>query len=73
MQIRCNISGAHHVQHVLCHVVRRDRSAIKFDRVFRIYLSFILLAGLLTDGRTGFLSVSDVAVHLPAAERNGAS
>ena len=25
--------GAHHVQHVVCHLVRRGSSAIKFDRV----------------------------------------
>ena len=29
---------------VTCHVVRRDSSAIKFDSLNRIYLSFILLA-----------------------------
>ena len=33
VQITCNTSGAHHGQHVVCHVVRRDSSAIKFDRV----------------------------------------
>ena len=32
LQITCNASGAHHVQYV-CHMVRRDSSAIKFDRV----------------------------------------
>ena len=32
MQITCNTSGAHHVQHVVCHTVRRDSSAIKSDR-----------------------------------------
>ena len=26
-------SGAYHVQHVVCHVVQRDSSAIKFARV----------------------------------------
>ena len=36
--ITCNTSGAHHLQHV-GHVVRRDSSAIKFDRV---YITFIL-------------------------------
>ena len=33
VQITCNTSGAYHVQHVVCHVVRRDSSAIKIDRV----------------------------------------
>ena len=33
VQITCNTSGAHDVQHVVCHVVRRDRTAIKFDKV----------------------------------------
>ena len=32
-QITCNTSRAYHVQHVVCHLVRRDSSAIKFDRV----------------------------------------
>ena len=32
VQITCNTSSAYHVQHVMCHVVRRDSSAIKFDR-----------------------------------------
>ena len=39
MQITCNTSSAHHVQHVVCHVVRRGSSAIKFDRV---EITFIL-------------------------------
>ena len=34
VQITCNTSGAYHVQHVMCHLVRRDSSAIKFDRVY---------------------------------------
>ena len=29
----CATSGAHHVQHAMCHAVRRDSSANKFDRV----------------------------------------
>ena len=33
VQTTCNALGAHHVQLVMCHVVRRDSSAIKFDRV----------------------------------------
>ena len=33
VQIICNTSCAYHIQHVVCHVVRMDSSAIKFDRV----------------------------------------
>ena len=33
MQITCNTLGAHNVQHVMRHMVRRDSSAIKSDRV----------------------------------------
>ena len=33
MQIASNALGVYHVQHVLCHVVRRDSSAAEFDRV----------------------------------------
>ena len=29
----CNTSSAYHVQPALCHLVRRDSSALKFDRV----------------------------------------
>ena len=39
VQITCNTSGAYHVQHVVCDVVPRDSSAIKFDRV---EIAFIL-------------------------------
>ena len=39
MQITCNTSSAYHVQHVVYHVLRRDSSAIKFDRV---EIAFIL-------------------------------
>ena len=40
--------------HVMAHVVQRDSSAIKFDRVWnRIYFSFILLAGPLNRWRRG--------------------
>ena len=31
------------MQHAVCHVVRRDSSAIKFDNLNRIYVSFVLL------------------------------
>ena len=33
MQITGNTSGAYHVQYVVCHVVRKDNSALNFDRV----------------------------------------
>ena len=39
MQITCNTSRALHVQHVVCHVVRRDRSPVQSDRV---EIAFIL-------------------------------
>ena len=32
VQITCNAPGTYHVQQTVCHVVRRDSSAIKFDR-----------------------------------------
>ena len=32
VQITCNTSSAHHA-HVVCHLVRRGSSAIKFNRV----------------------------------------
>ena len=33
MQTMCNTSGTYHVQHLLCHAVRRHNSGIKFGRV----------------------------------------
>ena len=50
VQITCNTSGAHHVQQVICHMVRRDSSAIKFGRV-EIAFNFALFCWLkpLTD------------------------
>ena len=38
-QITCNTSSAYHVQHVVCHLVRRDSSAVKFDRVEISFIS----------------------------------
>ena len=32
VQIKRKTSSAYHVQHVVCHMVRRDSSAAKFDR-----------------------------------------
>ena len=39
VQIMCNTSSAYRMPHVLCHVIRRDSSATKFDRV---EITFIL-------------------------------
>ena len=39
VKITCNTSNVYHVQRVVCHLVRRDSSAIKFDRV---EIAFIL-------------------------------
>ena len=45
LDITCNTSSTHHVQHVMNHVVQRDNSAVKFSQSLDcIYLSFILLA-----------------------------
>ena len=45
VQITCNTSSAYHVHPAVYHLVRRDSSAIKFDRVeIAFYYSFILLA-----------------------------
>ena len=33
VKITCNTSGAYHVQRIVCHLVRRNSSALKFDRV----------------------------------------
>ena len=38
-QITCNTLSAYHAQRVVCHLVRRDSSATKFDRV---EIAFIL-------------------------------
>ena len=59
VQITCNTSGAYHVQHVVCHVLRRDSSAIKFERVeIAFILSHYRWLKPLTDegheGRKGF-------------------
>ena len=39
MQITCSTQSAYLVQHVVCHVVRRNSSAIKFDRVEIAFIS----------------------------------
>ena len=45
-QITCNTSSAYRVQHAVCHLVRRDSSAVKFDRV---EIAFILALSLLAE------------------------
>ena len=52
-QIRCNTSNAYHVQRVVCHLVRRDSSAIKFHRVEITFIlaSFYWLKPLSNEGR----------------------
>ena len=47
VKITCNTSSAYHMQCVVCHLVRRDSSAIKFDRV-EIAFILALLYGLET-------------------------
>ena len=42
VQITCNTSGAHHVQHIMCYLVRRESSAVKFDR---LEIAFIVALG----------------------------
>ena len=37
-QITCNTSSAYHVQRAVCHLVRRDSSAVKFDRVEKAFI-----------------------------------
>ena len=47
VQITCNTSSVFHMQHVMYPEVRRDSSAIKFDRVeiaFFFFFAFVLLA-----------------------------
>ena len=38
MQITCCTSGAYHMQHVMCHMVRQVISAITFDRVEILFI-----------------------------------
>ena len=47
VQIACNTSSTYHMQHVVCYVVWKDSSAIKFDRVY--ITSSLALAESLTD------------------------
>ena len=43
--------GAYHLQHVMCHVVRKDSSTVTSDRVGIIYFCFILFAKTVKEGR----------------------
>ena len=58
VQIKCNTQSTYHVQHVVCHVVRRDSSPIKFDRV---EIAFILA---LHEGIVHLLSLTELKLHL---------
>ena len=50
VQITCNTPSAYHVQRVVCHLVRRDSSAFKFDRIeFAFILPLFYWLNLLTD------------------------
>ena len=42
VKITCNTPSAYHVQRVVCHLVRRDSSAIKFDRVEIVFILALL-------------------------------
>ena len=44
VQFTCNTSSADLMQHVVCHVVRRDSSVINLDSLNRVYFSSVLLA-----------------------------
>ena len=50
--IACNVSSAYPVQHAGCHMVRRDSSVVKFDRV-EIAFSFISIAETIRRCRSG--------------------
>ena len=53
-RITRNASSSYHVQHVMCHLVRRDSSAVKFDRVeivFILVLSYWLNHQAMKEGR----------------------
>ena len=50
VQITRNTSSAYHAQRVVCHLVRRDSSAIKSDRAAITFIfSVILLAGTINE------------------------
>ena len=69
MQITCNTLHVFHVQHAACHVVRRDSSAIKFDRAVIAFL-LVLLHWLkpLTDGAGEGTGVPGEKPRRPAPE-----
>ena len=52
MQITGNISVARYAQHVVCHVIRRDSSAIMFDKIKIAFMSAaFLFAERVKEGR----------------------
>ena len=55
MKIACNTSSVYHVQHIVCHVVRRDSAAVKLDRVeiACILALFYWLKSLTNEGGEG--------------------
>ena len=55
VRITCNSAGALHVQHVVCHVIRRNSSAVEFDRdkIAFILALFYWLKPLTDEGREG--------------------
>ena len=82
VQITCNTSSTYHVQLAVCHVVRRDSSATKFDRLeIAFYFGFILLAEPSTDeggeetgvpGENPWRRASETVLHVThVAERVG--
>ena len=53
VQITCNTSSAYHLERVMCHLVRVDSSAIKFDRV---EMAFYLSVTCMYTGKSGTCS-----------------
>ena len=54
VQITCNTLSAYHAQRVVCQLVRRDSSAIKFNRVEIVFYFSVTLLAKISD-RTGLL------------------
>ena len=53
VQIMCNTLGAYQVQHAVYHIVKKDNSAIMFDRV---EITFILEGNQSTQGKPQTMS-----------------
>ena len=67
VKITCNTSSAYHVQCVACHIVRRDSSAIKFNRVeIAFILALLYWLKPLTDEKisTMWAMLADVSRHI---------